>query len=389
MRLKLIGAVLVVLALLIGVYFAWPLVRNAMSTSPNTESPPGTGAGVSGGAPLAAEREDLSKKFTELDKAIKEIPVKRKAAFTKGPKQEEAQTDYEGLLNSLPGKSEALAKSLGTLNESAGKLEVDGDAQQQPKLSPELAQLESQLAVKIDSWSLPLLVLSSLLLLGFALQFAWSISQSRALGQTTTGLPGMSEPIGKLRGDISLISEEVKRASSTLAKVHGSVNEVLSKIEVNTHQLEEGGEQSLEQNFIALEQNRAKDAGGQQSRQPEPPTPDYRFPGYASEYLEQVKDVAPKMKPDYQSQNTVLVEDPDGLFLLVKDKNASDGTSYVIPFLANFRSKQDFYNNYTSYYDCYNPSSGRVWIQNPARVEKVAEGWSLAGEKGMLEVKQQ
>jgi hypothetical protein len=94
------------------------------------------------------------------------------------------------------------------------------------------------------------------------------------------------------------------------------------------------------------------------------------------------------MNPDFM--NDVLVEDPEnkGTLLLVKDPPAvKDGTSYVVPSMNYFRSQQDYINNYSNYFDCSDQTVGHVWINKPAVVRKVTEGWKLV-DKGALEVRQ-
>jgi hypothetical protein len=64
-----------------------------------------------------------------------------------------------------------------------------------------------------------------------------------------------------------------------------------------------------------------------------------------------------------------------------------DGTSYVVPSIDYFLSEQDYLVYYANYFDCSHLPVGYVWINKPAMVMKVAEGWRLV-EKGLLEVRQ-
>ncbi|MDT4966961.1 MAG: hypothetical protein QOJ64_1698 [Acidobacteriota bacterium] len=113
----------------------------------------------------------------------------------------------------------------------------------------------------------------------------------------------------------------------------------------------------------------------------------HTFPVSADEYLGKVKRGGMVVKPDFQ--NGILVQDPDGKgeLLLVQDYDtAPGGLFYVVPQVGYFQTKQDFFNYYEKYYDCPRPTSGDVWIVEPAVVDKVSGGWELR-EKGELEIK--
>ena len=113
----------------------------------------------------------------------------------------------------------------------------------------------------------------------------------------------------------------------------------------------------------------------------------HTFPVSAEEYLGKVKRSGTVVKPDFQ--NGILVQDPDqrGELLLVQDYEiVPGGLLYVVPKVGYFQTKQDFFNYYEKYYDCPRPSSGEVWINMPAVVDKVSGGWELR-EKGELEIK--
>jgi uncharacterized phage infection (PIP) family protein YhgE len=112
----------------------------------------------------------------------------------------------------------------------------------------------------------------------------------------------------------------------------------------------------------------------------------HTFPAAADEYLSKVRQNAMIVKPDFQ--NGILVQDPDGKgeLVLVEDRVTPGGLIYVVPKVGYFQTKQDFYNYYEKYYECYRPSSGEVWINVPAVVDKVQGGWELR-DKGELEIK--
>lgn len=113
----------------------------------------------------------------------------------------------------------------------------------------------------------------------------------------------------------------------------------------------------------------------------------HTFPISADDYLSKVKKGATVVKPDFQ--NGILVQDSDGVgeLMLVQDSDAAPGgLFYVVPKVGYFQTKQDFHNYYEKYYDCARPTSGEVWIVEPAVVDKVSGGWELR-DKGELEIK--
>ena len=112
----------------------------------------------------------------------------------------------------------------------------------------------------------------------------------------------------------------------------------------------------------------------------------HTFPAAADEYLSKVRQNARIVKPDFQ--NGILVQDPDGKgeLVLVEDSITPGGLLYVVPKVGYFQTKQDFHNYYEKYYECYRPSSGEVWINVPAVVDRVPGGWELR-DKGELEIK--
>lgn len=118
-----------------------------------------------------------------------------------------------------------------------------------------------------------------------------------------------------------------------------------------------------------------------------PPEPD-PFPASADEYLRRMSGRATVVKSDFT--NGILIKDPEGQaeLVLIHDENVADDLQplFVVPRVTQFQTKQDFYNYYEKYYECQRPSSGAVWIIDPAVVEKVAGGWQLR-EKGRLEVR--
>lgn len=114
--------------------------------------------------------------------------------------------------------------------------------------------------------------------------------------------------------------------------------------------------------------------------------PEDVFPIAADAYLQKMQRTSTPLNPD--PMNGVLVPATDGRaeFMLINDTTIAADAFFIIPSVAYFQSKQTFFTYYERYYDCQNPSSGAVWIRNPAVVEKVGNGWALR-EKGELEVR--
>jgi len=107
------------------------------------------------------------------------------------------------------------------------------------------------------------------------------------------------------------------------------------------------------------------------------------FPITAREYLNRFAKEATAARDDPLHEG-ILVNDPNGAFILVRDSEVRDGLTYAIPKVPYFRS-QEFYTYYDKYYTCKKPSPGEVTIVEPATVDKVDGGWKLR-DMGILEV---
>ncbi|HEV2764968.1 MAG TPA: hypothetical protein VGV38_18440 [Pyrinomonadaceae bacterium] len=124
------------------------------------------------------------------------------------------------------------------------------------------------------------------------------------------------------------------------------------------------------------------DGYGVAARQPEPPA----FPVSVEAYLRKMQRYAQVVRPDFQ--NGILVLDPENRaeLVVVADASVSHDSLFLVPRASQFQTKQDFYTYYERYYDCERPTSGTVWIVDPAVVVRVQGGWELR-EKGLLEVR--
>lgn len=107
------------------------------------------------------------------------------------------------------------------------------------------------------------------------------------------------------------------------------------------------------------------------------------FPVTAREYLNRFAKEATAARDDPLHEG-ILVNDPNGAFILVRDSGVRDGLTYAIPKVPHFRS-QEFHTYYDKYYTCKRPSPGEVTIIEPATVDKVDGGWKLR-DMGILEV---
>jgi formylglycine-generating enzyme required for sulfatase activity len=112
------------------------------------------------------------------------------------------------------------------------------------------------------------------------------------------------------------------------------------------------------------------------------------FPISAADYLEQMREFGKVLRPDFQKG--ILVHDPSdkGEFILIQGEEMADKQqpSLLLPRVAVFQTKQEFYVYYERYYQCQKPSPGDIWIVDPALVDEVEGGWQLT-KRGELEVR--
>ena len=117
--------------------------------------------------------------------------------------------------------------------------------------------------------------------------------------------------------------------------------------------------------------------------------PHVHFPISAESYLDQVRQIAMVVRPDFQKG--ILVGAPTGNGELVLIRNSSQSverqTLFLLPRVTQFQTKQEFYTYYEKYYQCEKPSAGDVWIVEPATVSKVEGGWQLK-KKGVLDIRE-
>jgi hypothetical protein len=382
--------------------------QNEGGTANANAGPPGAGGGT---APqLAAEREDLRKKIEQLHEAIvKDAPALRTTAVSAAATQAQKDAYKNFVLERLPELSGQVKKSFDDLDAKVAALKVAQAGQSEaPALSPEQQKLVNAVSRENRSWALPVLALLSLLLLAALTQFFLLRRQQLRLVAEAKDelLSNVQNPIKEindtLRGDVTevkqslgrfdsqVLTDNVKNTLATAKSVGNDVREVLSKLAVYGHRLGEQSWKGEDVDAFFEQQKKSAAVGGLvyenegTTGQAEP----HRFPAPVGEYMRLVKDSAYPVRADYI--NKVLVEDQSssGALVLVKNPPAvSDGTSYVVPSMAYFLSEQDYVKNYSNYFDCSEQQAGYVWIDKPAVVTRVADGWRLV-DKGVLEVRQ-
>lgn len=111
-----------------------------------------------------------------------------------------------------------------------------------------------------------------------------------------------------------------------------------------------------------------------------------QFPTSASAFLARLSGQEPSIK--FDPLKNLLVKDIDGRgqLVLLENLRVPGGLTYIVPSVARFQTKEDFYNHYEKFYECNRPAAGEVWLQEPAVVDKVEGGWRLR-DKGQLEIK--
>lgn len=114
----------------------------------------------------------------------------------------------------------------------------------------------------------------------------------------------------------------------------------------------------------------------------EPLEPPPAFPCSVAAYLQKLPQSAVTVRFDPESG--LVQESTSGEFYLVPAARGS-ALSMVIPKTASLNSKQDYYNSYYELFNCENPATGEVVINNPAIVEAVEGGWQVR-EAGFIEI---
>ena len=382
------GLVVLLTALLLGSFVAYRVLSPLGGTSPQP--------GVSVTA-LAQEKRSLHEKLSELDELLKRLREMRAMAIKDrgGP----AAREYEELLNRAPDLSQQALDSLKELDEREAALRNEAALLLAAERSSR--PVSDEAPVFKPEWLIALLAVSGLGLLGLGSQFFWPRSQFRR--EHADSVSTSEFEVRRVVESATLQYKSLGKRLDTFQQVMLETGKQLASVRDELGQLKRGV--SAEYSRVAETRPRvsaAREYVGPALVADKAASPPVRvvdwtkeeqakphvFPVPAGEYMSMVKDSSHRMRPDYF--NDLLVEDPEnrGKLLLVNDPpGVKDGTSYVVPSINYFMSKQDYINNYSHYFDCSEQSVGYVWINKPARVRKVADGWKLI-DKGLLEVRQ-
>lgn len=367
--------------------------------------------------PLLAERESIKTQLEELEKALNTAEEKWKI-YPKATPNGPAATAVSDALKSSKTAKDSLKDAVKKFNEQFPGVVKEGSEESSP-LTPEQRVVANAVTApvlnKLSALTIPLLGLTFLVLVVTLFQFFSFVRAARTLTDAKDEfLVNVQSPINELKAKQEGIAKQVADAARVVETVKDE-QEILTARVLSTRDLAEGMNKSVNEVLSYMElqrgdrpghalrehRDRFEDFTEQQRRaagagsiydveliEEAPPAKPHSFPAAVGEYLNMVKDGSAIVKPD--NLNGMLVEDPDkeGVLVLVKNPPAvKDGTSYVVPSIPYFRSKQDFYNNYYEYYDCPGQQVGQVWIQTPATVRPVNGGWQLES-KGQLDVRQ-
>lgn len=118
----------------------------------------------------------------------------------------------------------------------------------------------------------------------------------------------------------------------------------------------------------------------------EPSSP---FPTSLAKYLDHLEETSADREligPKFLREGILTVNN-DGAFLLVKKRDISQERFWVIPRYPMFQTKDVFHTHYREFFECSNPSAGKVLIICPAEVvpSEVEGEWKLEN-KGRLEM---
>jgi len=382
--------------------------RGERQTNANASPPVRDAAGPA--SQLAADGGNLGEKVRRLNDAVRALSGERDKALADGPKSQATVDFVKHLKEDVPKLSqeveqdyEKLYAGLADLKDSGGREEIART------LKPEQQDMVNAVSKENRRWMLPMLVLLSLLLLAAVAQFFLLRRQQNRMvdnknellvnvkalvteikGSIDEELNGTRQSLGELASGQQTLATNV---TQTLSEVGRDMQQTLDRLAASGGKGSAGAWGGVEEAADAFfeRQNKSARAEGNfiyenaaTAEQSEP----HRFPASVGEYMRLVKGSAHPVRADYI--NDVLVEDQssNGALVLVKNPPAvRDGTSYVVPSIDYFLSEQDYVKNYSNYFDCSEQQAGYVWIDKPAVVTKVADGWRLV-DRGVLEVKQ-
>jgi ABC-type multidrug transport system fused ATPase/permease subunit len=273
------------------------------------------------------------------------------------------------------GEAEAEAKTVGQKVETATTLLKDAEQRvEQARRELEIAKNGSP--SPLSPWLLYLLAALGTLVVLIVIVY----SIIRAVNETRTTVLGHLGAAKKRQEELST------KMDSSMAGLK-NLNERLVELKKEVRSLSDALHDGQREILDGVRSSSAAAASGYSGQVVAQKENVHTFPVSADDYLAKVRRSGTLVKPDFQYGILVQDLDGNGELVLVQDSDAgSRGLFYVVPKVGYFQTKQDFYNYYEKYYDCPRPSSGDVWIVEPAIVDKVSGGWELR-RKGELEIK--
>lgn len=290
-------------------------------------------------------------------------------AASEAANQEETKNKLAKVSETLRGTDESIAKMTALEKKEPVAMPAKTPADEDP---------EQGLMDGLVPYIVPgLTAIAGLLILGLLLYAVVALTRlRRATDQYFSG--ALPKGFNAVKGRQDDIAKQID-ASAAVSK---DINARLADVHTEIRQMS----RMLQQTALA---NRQANGPSNYSQPAAAPVSDMPvFPISADELLRQMHGKSVVLKRDFQ--NDMLVSDPDGKgeLVLIRDSQIADESQplFLVPSVAQFQMRQEYYNFYEKYYECANPESGAVWIAAPATVQKVAGGWQLR-EKGRLEIR--
>jgi hypothetical protein len=176
----------------------------------------------------------------------------------------------------------------------------------------------------------------------------------------------------------------IKPLVESVSALKEQQEKIITQLELNTSAVKDLNEQIYA--LINTKNEKLEGAGGSEdhtdSRTLEDGSDDNPFPIPARTYLDLIRKDIETVRTD--TYNNMLIKDPKGSLAVIPNHNSPE-SGYLIPIVAYFQREQDYFNHYTTYYDCegQEPFLGEITIDTPATVSKITGGWKLK-DRGKL-----